>query len=237
MYNNRSEAYYLSDIEERVAYVNNLWSKLTAYDNFNRSSIFVTSINLLNNALMCFEYGLYLSSVLSCRVVIESALYAATSNENMKVIRPPPAAIGSHEYIGSYNSTKRAHLLIDLSFGGLKNESLRTKFNKKKSNADIDRLRNILSFKLKEMIRINNMRMDYQEKFQKLIDDYKAGSLNQEHFFEELIKFSNSLEVEDRRALVEGLTEEELALFDKLEKNLNSQGKKNNSSRILLRYY
>ena len=141
MYNNRSEAYYLSGIEERVAYANNLWSKLTAYDNFNRmSSVFVTSINLLNNALMCFEYGLYLSSVLTCRVVIESALYTATSNEDMKVIRPPPAAIGSHEYIGSYNSTKRAHLLIDLSFGGLKNEAQEQRLVSKKTYKLIDSL-------------------------------------------------------------------------------------------------
>lgn len=37
-----------------------------------------------------------------------------------------------------------------------------------------------------------------------------AGSLNQENFFKELIRFSNSLKEEERRAVVEGLTEEEL---------------------------
>ena len=97
-------------------------------------------------------------------------------------------------------------------------EALKKQFEKKKSNVDIERLKNILSFKIKEMIRRNSMRIDYQEKFQALIDDYNSGSLNQERFFEELVKFSNGLEEEDRRAVVEGLTEEELALFDKLKK-------------------
>jgi type I restriction enzyme R subunit len=97
-------------------------------------------------------------------------------------------------------------------------EALKKQFEKKKNNADIERLKNILTFKLKEMIRRNSMRIDYQERFQALIDDYNSGSLNQERFFDELVKFSNSLEEEDRRAVVEGLTEEELALFDKLKK-------------------
>lgn len=97
-------------------------------------------------------------------------------------------------------------------------EALKKQFEKKKNNADIERLKNILNFKLREMIHKNNMRIDYQEKFQALIDDYNSGSLNQKEFLDNLIKFSNSLEEEDRRAVVEGLTEEELALFDKLKK-------------------
>jgi len=97
-------------------------------------------------------------------------------------------------------------------------EALKKQFEKKKDNADLERLKNILSFKLKEMVRVNSMRIDYQERFQTLIDEYNVGSLNQERFFDELVKFSNSLEDEDRRAVVEGLSEEELALFDKLKK-------------------
>jgi len=97
-------------------------------------------------------------------------------------------------------------------------EALKKQFEKKKSSTDVERLKNILNFKLKEMIRKNNMRVDYLEQFQRLLDDYNSGSLNQEQFFEELVKFSNSLEEEDRRAVVEGLSEEELAIFDKLKK-------------------
>lgn len=62
------------------------------------------------------------------------------------------------------------------------------------------------------------MRVDYQERFQQLVNDYNLGSMNQESFFKELIKFSKNLKGEERRKFVEGLTEEELALFDKLKK-------------------
>lgn len=106
-------------------------------------------------------------------------------------------------------------------------EALKKQFEKKKNNADIERLKNILTFKLKEMIRLNSMRIDYQERFQQLIDEYNSGSLNQERFFEELVKFSNNLEEEDRRAVVEGLTQEELALFDKLKKPKLTEKDKN----------
>ncbi|MDG6219443.1 MAG: HsdR family type I site-specific deoxyribonuclease, partial [Candidatus Thermoplasmatota archaeon] len=106
--------------------------------------------------------------------------------------------------------------LIDIST--INFDKLQKQITKRKNNADIERLKNILSFKLKEMIRLNSMRIDYQEKFQELIDEYNRGSMNQETFFKELIKFSNNLKEEARRHIIEGLTEEELALFDKLKK-------------------
>jgi type I restriction enzyme R subunit len=106
-------------------------------------------------------------------------------------------------------------------------EALKSRFEKKKSNADIEQLKNVISMKLKDMIKLNNMRSDYQEKFQRLVDEYNLGSKNAEWFFNELVKFSNNLNEEDRRKVVEGLTEEELALFDKLRKKELSEKDKN----------
>jgi type I restriction enzyme R subunit len=60
--------------------------------------------------------------------------------------------------------------------------------------------------------------MDFLERFQKLIDAYNAGSKNIEELFAELVKFAQSLNEEEQRALAEGLTEEELSLFDILTK-------------------
>jgi type I restriction enzyme R subunit len=50
--------------------------------------------------------------------------------------------------------------------------------------------------------------------FQKLIDEYNAGSRNIEAFFAGLKDFTAELTVEEQRGMAEGLTEEELALFD-----------------------
>ena len=122
-------------------------------------------------------------------------------------------SIASRRYIIDESMERQT---IDL--GRIDFEALRKEFEKRKSNADLDRLKNILTFKLKEMVRLNSSRIDYQEKLQRLIDDYNSGSSNQEWLLNELIKFSLDLREEEKRAVVESLTEEELALFDKLKK-------------------
>lgn len=66
------------------------------------------------------------------------------------------------------------------------------------------------------LVKVNRSRADYLERFQKLIDEYNAGCQNIEAFFEELKKFARDLSEEDQRAVAEGLTEEELAIFDLL---------------------
>ena len=68
------------------------------------------------------------------------------------------------------------------------------------------------------MMALNNTRVDYLTKFQRLVDEYNSGSSNNEKFFEKLVKFSKDLSTEERRHISENLSEEELALFDKLKK-------------------
>jgi Domain of unknown function (DUF3387) len=45
-------------------------------------------------------------------------------------------------------------------------------------------------------------------------DDYNAGSLNVETYFNELVEFSHALDQEEARALSQGLSEEQQAIFD-----------------------
>ena len=99
-------------------------------------------------------------------------------------------------------------------------------FKKTKSNTDIERMKNILSSKIPEMVKLNSMRTDYLEKFQSMVDDYNLGSKNQEFFFDELLKFSQVIVGEELRASKEDMTEEELALFDKLKKPKLSEKEK-----------
>ena len=60
------------------------------------------------------------------------------------------------------------------------------------------------------------MRVDLVERFEKLVDEYNAGSINTEKFFQELLKFRDALTEEEGRSLAEGLSEEQLAIFDLL---------------------
>ncbi|MBD0302255.1 MAG: DUF3387 domain-containing protein [Tolypothrix sp. T3-bin4] len=74
----------------------------------------------------------------------------------------------------------------------------------------------IINCKLQEMVQINRTRLDYLEKFQQMLDEYNAGSRNVEWFFNQLIAFAQELKTEDKRAIAENLSEEELAVFDLL---------------------
>jgi len=132
---------------------------------------------------------------------IEQLLDDSIATEGYKIIRA---------------ADPEAEPLIDLS--RLDFDKLKAKFAKKKKRTEAERLKAMISRKLNEMIQQNRSRMDFMERFQKMIDDYNSGAKNIEELFEELIKFAQSLKEEEKRAMREELTEEELAIFDILTK-------------------
>ena len=93
-------------------------------------------------------------------------------------------------------------------------EALQAKFDKGKKKTEAERLKALLETKVREMVQLNKSRVDLLEKLQALIDRYNTGSRNVEGFFEDLKAFLGDLKEEDSRAIREGLTEEELAIFD-----------------------
>ena len=62
--------------------------------------------------------------------------------------------------------------------------------------------------------------MDYHQKYSEIIADYnrEKDRVTIEETFAKLVDLANSLSAEQRRATEEGLTEDELALFDLLRK-------------------
>jgi type I restriction enzyme R subunit len=96
--------------------------------------------------------------------------------------------------------------------------ALQAKFAQSHKRTEAEKLRRLIEGKLAQMLKVNSSRVDLAEKFQKLIDEYNAGSQNVEALFAELVKFARALTEEEKRGVAEGLTEEELALFDILTK-------------------
>ena len=82
--------------------------------------------------------------------------------------------------------------------------------------SDVERLKVIIARKLAPMVERNSSRQDLQDRFQQLIEQYNLGAYSAEQFFEELKQFIGELEQEEQRTLREGLSEEELAIFDLL---------------------
>ncbi len=97
-------------------------------------------------------------------------------------------------------------------------EALKEQFDKGRKAIEAQKLRARVAIKLAQMVKLNRTRIDFLEEFQKMIDDYNAGSSNVEAFFAKLMAFAKKLNTEEKRGLAEQLTEEELVIFDLLTK-------------------
>jgi type I restriction enzyme R subunit len=112
-------------------------------------------------------------------------------------------------------------LTVDLS--QIDFERLRTEFTSKvrRKHAALQDIREVVEKKLAQMLALNPMRMDYYKKYQEIIADYnrEKDRATVEATFAQLVALATSLDVEQKRAAEEGLTDNELALFDLLFKD------------------
>jgi type I restriction enzyme R subunit len=109
-------------------------------------------------------------------------------------------------------------LTVDLSqidFSKLQDE-FANKVQRK--HAALQHIRDVVEKKLAQMIARNPMRMDFYKKYQEIIADYnrEKDRVTVEETFARLVVLANSLDAEQKRAVREGLGDDELALFDLL---------------------
>ena len=112
-------------------------------------------------------------------------------------------------------------LTFDLSLIDM--EKLRDEFAKNvrhKATALRD-IREIIEQRLAEMLALNPLRMDYQQKYEQIVADYnrEKDRVTIEETFRRLTELVDELDAEQKRAVEEGLNEDELALFDLLKKD------------------
>lgn len=120
-------------------------------------------------------------------------------------------SIAANEYL---IPESEANALFDLA--AVDWDGLREAFKQGRPRTAAQRLRSLLSAQIAALVRLNPMRVDLVERFEKLVADYNAGSMNVEAFFQELLAFKKTLSEEEARALSENLDEEHLAVFDLL---------------------
>jgi type I restriction enzyme R subunit len=110
--------------------------------------------------------------------------------------------------------------LYDLSKIDL--EKLRDEFAKKvkRKASAVQDIRQLVEDQLERMVAANPLRMDYYAKYMEIIADYnrEKDRVTIEDTFARLMALANSLSEEQKRAAAEGLSEEELAIFDLLQK-------------------
>ncbi|MHB1375779.1 MAG: type I restriction endonuclease subunit R, partial [Thauera sp.] len=111
-------------------------------------------------------------------------------------------------------------LKVDLSridFGKLRDEFVS---KVKRKHTAVQDLRDVIEQKLAQMLASNPMRMDYYRKYQEIVAGYnrEKDRVTVEETFTRLMELAGSLDTEQKRAAQEGLSEDELALFDLLYK-------------------
>jgi len=97
----------------------------------------------------------------------------------------------------------------------------------KKKNLMFMELNELIRMRLDSMIKNNPKRVDYYERYQKIIEEYnqEQDRANIEKTFMELMNLANSMNQEERRYVREGFTsDEELSLYDMLfDENLSKE--------------
>jgi len=81
---------------------------------------------------------------------------------------------------------------------------------------EVDDLKEYIEQALQQMLSKNITRAKFSQRYKNIIDRYNAGGSENEDYYEQLIKFIDELKSENERADTEGLTEEELEIFDLL---------------------
>ena len=122
---------------------------------------------------------------------------------------PAPTPMVARESIAEYR--------VDLS--KIDFDALAKFFDKSKSKRSIvNSLQQAAERKLADMMHENPTRRDLYEKLQELIEEYNAGSMTVEQAYEAFQEMLKTLSVEEERHTKEGLSVEELAVYDLLTK-------------------
>ncbi len=91
-------------------------------------------------------------------------------------------------------------------------------------NLQVECMKVELEEKILAMIQQNKQRMKFIERLNSILQKYNHGAEDIDHLFNDLVDLSKDLQKEESRGEKEGLSEEELAIFDLLSKdNLNSE--------------
>lgn len=125
---------------------------------------------------------------------------------------------------GAQTVNARLHIGKTWDLSQINFEQLRAEFkDAPHKNIQIADLRAFLEHKLAQMMQQNRTRADFATRLQAIIDAYNSGSSSADKYYDELVQFSRDLKLESERHLREGLSEEELELFDLLKKDAMTQ--------------
>jgi type I restriction enzyme, R subunit len=219
----------------KVSLFNDFSNKLLAYDDDRKAfNVFENTVSALYEACKPEVLGkgnvrsvaalAYLRGVVEAQigeVSIESAArrVAELLDESVVVSRQDQNVV--REYGKEYKVIREGKTwdLSKIDFDKLRQDFGQTVYK----NIEIADLRRFIESKLAQMLQANRARAPFAQRFLAIIESYNAGGTTSEHYFDQLVRFTQDLRDEDARHIREGLSDDELELFDLLAKDKMTQ--------------
>ncbi|RYE01224.1 MAG: type I restriction endonuclease subunit R, partial [Sphingobacteriales bacterium] len=229
------EALDRGDVFTKLGQFNNFANQLLASDELRKSyNVYENTITSLYEAckpdVLGHGKGLTVSAFQYLRGVMDAIVQQTDVDEVVKrlealmdasVVVDKVESFTAKQFEAEYKIVQRGKAW-DLSKVNV--EKLREEFKQAPfKNIEIADLRAFLERKLAEMLAANSTRLDFAQRLQKVIDAYNSGATATENYYDELASFAQSLKDEAERHIREGLTEDELELFDLLKKDAMTQ--------------
>jgi len=223
------------DVFEKLGQFNGFADTLLATDELRKSfNVYENTISALYEAckpevlgqgkgrvVSAFQYlrGI-MDSIVEQTDVDNAALRLATLL-NESVVVDNAEAFKAKQFQAEYQIVQRGKSwdLSKVNVEKLRDEFKETPFK----HIAIADLRAFLQKKLAEMLAQNTTRVDFLQRLQRVIDAYNSGATATENYYEELSAFAETLKEEAERHIREGLSEDELELFDLLKKETMTQ--------------
>ena len=166
----------------------------------------------------------YLRGVIDCLIEqkdIDAISLKIAELLDESVVVNDAEAFKARQYNAEYQIIQKGKTwdLSKINFDKLREEFKQATYK----NIEIADLRAFLQHKLEQMLQQNATRTDFAQRLQQIIDAYNSGGSSTENAYEELMKFTEDLRAEEERHIREGLTEDELELFDLLKKDKMTQ--------------
>ena len=225
------EALERGDVFKKLGQFNGFANTLLASDELRKSyNVYENTISSLYEAckpevlgqgkgqvVSAFQYLRGVMDAIVEQADIDSAVKKIEALMDESVVVDNAETFTTKEFEASYQIVQRGKHW-DLSKVNV--EKLREEFKQAEyKNIQIADLQAFLQKKLEQMLAQNATRTDFMQRLQKVIDDYNSGATATENYFDELAAFAQSLKEEAERHIREGLTEDELELFDLLKKD------------------
>lgn len=223
------------DVFEKLGHFNEFADTLLAKDELRKSfNVYENTISSLYEAckpevlgqgkgrvVSAFQYLRGVMDSIVEQTDIDNAALRLSTLLDESVVVDNAEAFKAKQFQAEYQIVQRGKTW-DLS--RINVEKLREEFKQAPfKHIAIADLQAFLQKKLAEMLAQNATRIDFLQRLQRVIDAYNSGATATENYYDELSALAEALKEEAERHIREGLSEDELELFDLLKKDTMTQ--------------